>query len=326
MPTTLFTVFISASLLLAACSPAATSVPAPSAAPSAAAPTAASTSAPATGGITVTDGLGRTVTLAVLPKRVISLAPSNTELLFAVGAGAQVVGRDDLSDYPPEVKSLPTVGGNMGNLNLEQITKLQPDLVLAAEINSPEQVKSMENLKLTVYYLNNPKDLNGLYTNLDIVARLTGHLDQAKQLDASLQKRVAAVQTALQNVTSKPKVFYELDGTDPTKPWTAGPDTFIDQLVKIAGGTNVADGMKSGYSQMSLEEVLVQNPDYILLGDAIFGTTPEQVSSRAGWSEIAAVKNKQVLAIDDNLFSRPGPRLVDGLETLAKILHPEAFK
>jgi iron complex transport system substrate-binding protein len=307
--TTFCAIVITASLLLVSCSPAS-------------APSATATPV----GVTLTDGLGRKVTLAAPPKRIISLAPSNTEILFAVGASTQMVGRDDLSDYPAEVKSLPTVGGNMGNLNLEQITKLQPDLVLAAEINSPEQVKSMENLKLTVFYLNNPKDLNGMYTNLDTVAKLTGHEEQATKLDASLRQRVTAVQNILQNVTSRPKVFYELDGTDASKPWTAGPGTFIDQLLLMAGGQNAGDSLGSGYAQMSLEELLVQNPDVILLGDAAYGTTVEQVGKRPGWEAINAVKNGRILTFDDNLVSRPGPRLVDGLETLAKLLHPEMYK
>ena len=320
LPATLCTTLMAASLLLAACSPAA----APTAAISTPAPTAVTTSAPS--GITLTDGLGRKVSLGAPAKRIVSLAPSNTEILFAIGAGAQVVGRDDLSDYPPEVKSLATVGGNMGNLNLEQITKLQPDLVIAAEINSPEQVKSMENLKLTVFYLNNPKDLNGLFANLDTVAKLTGHVEQGKQLDTSLQKRIIAVQTTLQKATSRPKVFYELDATDASKPWTAGPGTFIDQLVQMAGGKNVGDSLSSGYAQMSLEDLLVQNPEVVLLGDAVYGTTVAQVDKRPGWDAITAVKNGQIVSVDDNLFSRPGPRLVDGLETLAKVLHPELFK
>jgi iron complex transport system substrate-binding protein len=307
--TTFCTIVITASLLLASCSPA-----------------PATGAAPTPVGVTLTDGLGRKVTLAAPPKRIISLAPSNTEILFAVGAGAQVVGRDDLSDYPAEVKSLPSVGGNMGNLNLEQITKLQPDLVLAAEINSPEQVKSMENLKLTVFYLNNPKDLNGLYINLDTVAKLTGHEEQARTLDASLRQRVTAVQNTLQNATSRPKVYYEIDGTDASKPWTAGPGTFIDQLLQRAGAQNVGDSLSGGYAQISLEELLVQNPDVILLGDAAYGTTVEQVGKRPGWEAINAVKNGRILTFDDNLVSRPGPRLVDGLETLAKLLHPEMYK
>jgi iron complex transport system substrate-binding protein len=242
-----------------------------------------------------------------------------------VGAGAQVVGLDQFSDYPEAAKSLPSVGGSMSNYDLEAITALHPDLVLAAQINTADQVKAIENLGIKVYYLANPTDLNGLYTNLEIVGELTGHSDDAKALVASLQQRVSKVTDALANVTEKPLVYYELDDTDPAKPWTPGPNTFLAQLVKLAGGRSVGEALTSDYAQISLENLLVQNPDIILLGDAAYGTTADQVAQRAGWSALAAVKANKIYAFDDDLISRPGPRMVDGLEALAKLLHPEVF-
>jgi iron complex transport system substrate-binding protein len=297
-------------VLLSACSPAAQSTPA---------------TAPATepAGITLTDGLGRTVTLAGPAQRIVSLAPSNTEILFAVGAGSQVVGRDDFSNYPEAALALPSVAGSMGEYNLEQVVSLQPDLVLAAEINTPEQVKAIEDLGLTVFYLSNPKDLDGVYAMLRTVATLTGRETETEALVASLQARVAAVTEQLADVQDRPKVFYELDGSDPAKPWTAGPGTFIDLLINLAKGQNVAAGLGGQWAQISQEELLVQNPDIILLGDAAYGTTPEQVAARAGWEAIAAVQTGQVMLFNDDTVSRPGPRLVDALEALADLLHPE---
>jgi len=283
------------------------------------------TTTPTTPTITLTDGLNRTVTLAGPAERVVSLAPSNTEILYAIGADTQVVGRDEFSDYPEEAKSLPSVGGSMSNYDLEAIAALHPDLVLAAQINTQDQVKAIENLGITVYYLANPTDLDGLYANLETVGELTGHSNDAKALVTSLQQRVGNVENALANVTTKPLVYYELDGTDPAKPWTPGPDTFLTQLVKLAGGRSVGESLTSDYAQISLEDLLVQNPDIILLGDAAYGTTPEQVAQRAGWSTLAAVKANKIYAFDDDLISRPGPRMVDGLEALAKLLHPDVF-
>jgi iron complex transport system substrate-binding protein len=126
--------------------------------------------------------------------------------------------------------------------------------------------------------------------------------------------------------SQKPTVFYELDGTDPTKPWTAGPGSFIDAMLTLAGGMNIGAGLKDQYAQISSEELVAQNPDVILLGDAPYGVTVESVGQRAGWKAIKAMKNNAVYTFDDNLVSRPGPRLIDGLETLAKLLHPELFK
>lgn len=274
----------------------------------------------------LTDDLGREVSLSAPAQRIVSLAPSNTEILFAVGCGGQVVGRDDFSDHPETAATLPGVGGSMGNYDLEAIAALKPDLVLAAQINTPEQVHSLENLGIRIYYLGNPTDLEGMYANLRTVATLCGKQAEADQLINSLKARVAIVLNKLKYATEKPLVFYELDGSDPGKPWTPGPDTFLSKLISLAGGRNVGDSLSTDYAQISLEELLVQNPDLILLGDAAYGTTAEQVAARAGWQNLQAVKNGQILPFDDDLVSLPGPRLVDGLEQLTRILHPEAFK
>ncbi len=278
------------------------------------------------GAIDLKDGLNREVKLAGPAKRIVSMAPSNTEILYAIGAGGQVVGRDDFSDYPAAAKSLPSIGGNNGTYNMEAIAALKPDLVLASELNTPEQVSSLEKLNLTVYYLKNPADLNGLYVNLQIVAQLTGTQSQADTLIQGLKQRVSAVTSKLANVTDHPKVYYELDATDPTKPYTAGPGTFVNSLMTMAGGQNVGGTLKDAYAIISPEVLITQNPDIIVLGDSAYGVTPDSLSKRPGWEAIAAVKNNKIYPFDDNLVSRPSPRLVDGLEALAKIVHPELFK
>ncbi len=284
---------------------------------SACAPVAAST--PTSAALTLKDGLGRQVTFPGPAKKIVSLAPSNTEILYAIGAGVDVIGRDEFSDYPPEVKSLPSVGGSMGKYDLEEIARLQPDLVLAASLNTPEQVQSIEALGLKVFLIANPTDFNGLYANILTAGQLTG---VAEQLVAALQQRVKAVEDNVARVTSRPKAFYELDATDPAKPWTAGPGSFIDSLIKMAGGVNVAGSLNSDYAQISQEELIAANPDVILLGDGAYGVTTAQVAARPGWAGMTAVKNNRIITFDDNLASRPGPRLVDGLELVYKALHP----
>jgi cobalamin transport system substrate-binding protein len=273
----------------------------------------------------LTDGLGRKVEFTGPVLRVVSMAPSNTEILYAIGAGPQLVGRDEFSDYPVEAKSLPSVGGSMGQYSYEQIAALKPDLVLAGGINTPEQVKALEDLGLKVFYLGNPTTLEEMYVNLETVAKLTGHEADAAALIDSLKVRVKAVDGKLAAATEKPVVFYEIDASDPNKPYTTGPGTFIDLLIARAGGQNLP-GLKDAYPQVSLEQIVLANPAVILLGDAQYGTTPQAVAARPGWSGIAAVQNSRILPFDDNLVSRPGPRLVDGLEALAKAIHPELYK
>jgi iron complex transport system substrate-binding protein len=270
--------------------------------------------------LTFTDGLGREIAFEATPQRIVSLAPSNTEILFAVGAGSQVVGRDEFSDYPPEAMSIEVIGGSFGEYNAEAIVALEPDLVLAAEINPPELVKQLEDLGLTVYYLANPTTLEEMYTNLETVASLTGH--DASELVDSLKARVAAVDEKIMPLSFRPSVFYEIDATDPSKPWTYGPNTFGDLLISRAGGFNVGNIASDPYPQLSLEQIVTANPSVIILGDAIWGVTPESVLERPGWESIEAVKSNNIFPIDDNLISRPGPRLVDGLEQLANLLHP----
>jgi len=274
---------------------------------------------------TYTDSLGREITLEAPPQRIVSLAPSNTEILFAVGAGSQVVGRDEFSDYPEEAASIDNIGGSFGEYNAEAIVALEPDLVLAAEINPPELVQQLEDLGLTVYYLGNPTSLEEMYTNLETVAALSGH--DATELVESLKARVAAVDDKIMPLSSRIPVFYEIDATDPTKPWTYGPGTFGDLLISRAGGYNIGGNAENDpYPQISIEQVVAANPSVIILGDSMWGVTPESVVERPGWETIPAVQSNSIYPFDDNLVSRPGPRLVDGLEQLAKLLRPDLFE
>ena len=273
--------------------------------------------------ITIVDGLDREVTLVEPAQKVVSLAPSNTEILFAIGAGEQVIGRDEFSDYPSQAADLPSIGGGFGDYNLEAIVDLAPDLILAAEINTPEQVKALEDLGLTVFLLSNPISLDEMYENLFTVAELTAHMSEAEDLVDTLRSRVSKVESDIESAEDQPTVFYELDATDPSAPWTAGSSTFIDTLITMAGGENIASDMEGQYLQISIEALLIRDPQVILLGDAAYGITPESLLDRTGWSNISAVVNDRIYTFDDNLVSRPGPRLVDGLEQLASLLHPE---
>jgi iron complex transport system substrate-binding protein len=278
------------------------------------------------GPITLTDGLNRKVALDAPAQKIVSLSPPIAEMLFAVGAGQQVIGRDTFSDFPESAKALPDVGGSYGKYSLETIVKLAPDLVIAGSINTPELVQSIEDLGLKVYYLANPSDLNGTFTALNTLGTLSGHTTEADKLVKTLSGRVDAVKAALKTISSMPTVYYELDATDPAKPYTPGPGTFYTSLIETAGGVNFGASLSGEWAQVSLEALLTVNPDLILLGDAMWGITPESVAQRPGWNALTAVKQGHVLPFDDNLIARIGPRQVDGLEALARVLHPEAFK
>jgi iron complex transport system substrate-binding protein len=277
--------------------------------------------------LSFTDGLGHKITLESPARRVVSLAPSNTEILFAVGAGAQMIGRDSFSDYPAEAGNVPDIGGGFTALNTELILSKKPDLVLAAPLTPPEQIADLQNVGLPVFVVPNPKTFTELYANLQTVGRLTGHEADAATLIDALKGRVDAVARTLAGATQKPLIYYELDATDPNAPYTSGPGTFVALLIDEAGGTNFGANLNGEWVQVSVEELLAKQPDLIVLGDHTYGgVTPEQVASRTGWQALKAVQQQKVFIFDDNLVSRPGPRLVDGLEAMARLLHPELFK
>ena len=178
------------------------------------APAASPTPAP----ITLTDGLGKSFTFDKPVQKIVSLAPSNTEILFAIGAGNQVVARDTFSDYPEAAQQVKDIGGGWGEVDTEAIVALAPDLVLAAEINAAEQVKALEDLGLKVYYLSNPKTLDGMYDNLRTVARLTGHEDETETLIELLKSRVAAVDTKIAGVTDQARGLLRAGWHRPQRP------------------------------------------------------------------------------------------------------------
>jgi iron complex transport system substrate-binding protein len=268
------------------------------------------------------DDIGQTVSFSDYPQAIVSLSPSTTEILFAIGAGGQVIGREEFSIYPEEALEVASIGSMWGEMPVEAILALEPDLVVAAQIISEEQVQSLVDLGLQVYWQANPADFDGLYKNLMDFAVLTGHESEAEALVTDLAARVSYVQDTVSAYDYEPSVFYELDGTEPANPWTTGSGTFIDYIIGLAGGSNAASALQGDYAQISAEELIVEDPDVILLGDAVYGTTPKSVAERPGWDAIKAVQTGSILPIDPNTLSVPGPRLVDGLEAIAAAIHP----
>lgn len=309
---------------LAACA----SAPTPTSIP----PTAVPASTKPTASLTVTDGANRTVIVTGAPQRIVSLAPSTTEIAFALGLGSRVVAVDTLSDYPAEAKNL-TNKISVFPVNYEQVVSFKPDLVLAAGIQGPDEIKKLEDLKLTVLVVGAPTTtFDSVMSDIALVGKVTGTDAQAKKVTDAMKQRTDAVKAKIANAQTKPRVYWELDATDPAKPYTPGPGSFINDMITLAGGVNVAANAKTAYPQFSAEEIIAANPDMIILSDSCSffnnpGCVPvETIKTRNGWSAISAVKADKVFPIDDNLVSRPGPRIVDGLEAAARLIHPELFK
>jgi iron complex transport system substrate-binding protein len=281
------------------------------------------TPAPATSSLK--DDLGRAITIKGTPQRIVSLAPSNTEILFALNLGSKVVGIDDYSDYPAGAANITHVGAPFPNFSIETITSLKPDLAVAFGYTLPDYASQLEALGIPVVVLA-PKDINGVINDITLIGQITGSNSQAKKITADMQTRLNAV-VAKTKGAALSRVFWEFDATDPAKPWTAGPGSFNDALITLAGGQNIGAGGPSSSWQMNSEDIIKVDPQIILLDDFQFGTAVDSVGKRPGWATISAVKNNAVYPITDpNLTDRPGPRIIDGLEMVAKLIHPELFK
>ncbi|HEU5287920.1 MAG TPA: cobalamin-binding protein [Candidatus Limnocylindria bacterium] len=302
-------------LLLAACGPSATATV--SASPSIA-PTTAAT--PSAFPVTVADFQGRSVSVASRPSRVVSVGPSITEFLFALGAGDRVVGVDDFSDQPAAAAKLEKVGGV--KVNIEKVVALRPDLVLSVKF-SDGTIERLAGAGIPVLVVD-PQTIGDVTRTAILVGRAVGA--DGERLALQIDQRLQQVRAAVAGATTKPRVFHEVDASDPAKPFTVGPGSYIHDLIAIAGGVNVAANAGSAYPQISLEEIVRADPEVIVLGDADYGTTVDQVGARPGWSGMAAVRNKKVFPISDSLVSRPGPRVGDAAEAYARLLHPEVFR
>lgn len=275
---------------------------------------------PAQAPIVVVDDQHTTLTLQTAPQRIIALAPNVTEILFSLGLGPRVVGVSVDSDYPPAASKLPVVYTLNGPV-LEKILALKPDLLISAAIVPQTTVNKLRSLHLRVL-VTDPSDISGILHDITLVGDAAGIPKTAAKEVAGLQRRISAVTRAVATTRTRPTVFYELDKTL----YTVGHGSFMDSLISMAGGRNIAAGINNPYPQLSAETLLADNPQVILLGDAAYGTTVAGVAARPGWSALSAVKHHRVYPFDDNLASRPGPRIVDGLEKLAALLHPGVIR
>ncbi|MHB1134508.1 MAG: ABC transporter substrate-binding protein [Chloroflexota bacterium] len=271
---------------------------------------------------TIQDDAGRSVTLAKEPRRIVSLSAGNTELLYAAGLQDRVVGVDDYSDYPAEVKAKEKVGG-FSKPSIEKIVSLTPDLVLATGIHTKGVVADLESRGLTVAVVQ-AATIDAVPQNLRFLGRLTGNLAETEKAAADIERRVKAIADKTASA-AKQRVFFEIS-PDLSSP---GPGTFIDDMIAKAGGENISRDGQGAWPKLNSEAVVMKDPQIIFLGDhgsSTGGVTPEIVKARPGWTSIAAVRDNRIIPVPDrNLTDRPGPRAVEGLEFIAQTLHPQLF-
>jgi len=273
----------------------------------------------------IVDGLGRQVTINAVPQRIVSLAPSNTEILFALGLGDKVVGVTEYCNYPEAAKTKPKVGG-FSTVDIEKVVSLRPDLVLATQIHSKTIIPALEKLGLTVVALT-PSSLTGVLDSITLVGKITGQDKQASELIKDLSTRIKAIADKTQKLSpaQRPRVFY-VTWHDPL--WTAGTGTLSNDVISQAGGQNIASDI-SGDKTIDLETVINRDPEVIIVsvGMGAGEDLPWQyIKSESRLKNTQALLTDRVYKIDGDLIHRPGPRIVEALEQMAQFIHPELFE
>ena len=303
----LLTLFIALTLALTACG----EEERPAVGPE---PTAAATDFP----VTVTRSDGHELTIAEAPQRIASLSPAATEVLYAVGAGPQIVATDLQSDYPAEAGS--TTKLDAFQPNLEAIAGVEADLIIIAS-NQDDIVQALDRLGETVLFLEVPETIDGVMEQVRLLARASGHAEEGERLAQEMKERIEAVTGRLADVEEGPRVYHELDNTF----FTVAPNSFVGDFYSLLKAHNIAEGAPTAYPQLSQEEILDRDPEVIILADADAGESAQTVKARPGWGVISAVKNDRIYVVDPDIVSRPGPRVADALEQLARVLYPEKF-
>ena len=274
---------------------------------------------------TFIDGLGRTVNIEEMPETIISLAPSNTEILYALGLEDKVVGVTEYCDYPEAAQDKPKIGG-FSTVDIERVVEIQPDLILAANKHKDDIIPALEGLGLTVFALD-PKTLDELLEAITLVGEITGQEEAASLLVTEMSNRIEAVTGETDNLPAaqRLRVFY-VTWHDPLM--TVGSGALHNGLIQQAGGINIFQDLTENYPKISLEAVIEANPQVIITGIAM-GTGKELpfefISTEPRLEDVDARINNRIYAITNDLVSRSGPRIVDALEQLAKMIHPEIF-
>ena len=275
--------------------------------------------------LSITDDSGATATFDAPPQRVVSLNPGLTEITFALGHGDALVAVDSFSDYPEDARAIQPRLTTYPNPSVEMLVALKPDVVLSLA-ESDDAIAQIRSQGIPVLKFL-PRDYDATAELIRTLSRLYGSPDAGEAVATDMLTRRDAVVAAVAGAP-RPRVLEELDASEPDKPFVAGPNGFYGQLIDLAGGANIFGDLPSDVGQVGAESIIARDPEVIVLTDADLPfnpQTPEMVAARPGWSTTTAVRNHAIYSVDAALYSTPGPRLAQGLEGLARLLHPDRF-
>lgn len=276
--------------------------------------------------VTIKDALGNDVVLEKKPEKIVSLIPSNTEIAYALGAGKEIVGVSDFDNYPEDVTKKEKIGGM--EVNLEKIISLQPNLVLAhasTAHNSEAGLQQLKDAGITVLVVNDAQNFDQVFDSISMIGKATGEAKKADELIQGMKDKLAEIKEKAKDIIEKKKVFVEVSPAPDI--FTTGKNTFMNEMITMINAENLANDQE-GWIQLDQEEIIKRNPDVIITtyGGYEEEKPADQVLSRKGWENVTAVKNKQVIDVDSDRVTRSGPRIVEGVEDLAKAIYPEVFK
>lgn len=270
---------------------------------------------------TVKDDRGVEFTFDKVPETIVSMQPSNTEILFALGQGDKIVGVTEYDEYPKEALEIERIGSTL-EFNGERIIELKPDVAFAYD-NAPEEtLKLLEDAGLKVFVINSSESIADVYENIEKIAQVVKQEEQAKTVIDDIKAKIAAVQEKVASVETPKNVYFEIAPAPSI--YTTGSGTFQQELLELANVKNVFDDQEQ-WVQVSEEQVIEKNPD-VILSSVSDESDVDVILGRAGWDKIAAVQNKDVYYVEKNVVSRPGPRIGEALEIIAKAVYPDLFK
>lgn len=268
--------------------------------------------------LTVTDFMGREKTIDKEPERIASMAPSNTEVLYELGLEDKIVGVSDYDDYPPEAEEKPRLGG-FSTPNIEAIIAAEPDVVLVGSSFGEENAKKLEDVGIPVL-VTVPEAFEDIYKSYDIIGKITGATEKADEIVQKIRDGIAEVQKKVEG-KARPKVYFVVSMGQSN--YTAGKGTFIDEVIKIAGGENVASDVE-GWQDYSLEKLVEHDPDIIVASK--HAGEVDKLVDMPGYRDTTAAKNGKIFIIDDNIIVRPTSRILEGINQMVRIIHPEIDK
>ena len=275
--------------------------------------------------LTLTDATKTKVTIEKKPEKIVSLIPSNTEIVFALGLDKEVVGVTDFDNYPEAATKKEKIGGQ--EINVEKIISLKPDLVLAHASwasNAEAGLQQLKDAGIAVFVVNDAQNFDQVFDSIDMIGKATGETVKANEIISEMKEKLEDIKAKASEIKEKKKVLVEVSPAPEI--YTSGKNTFMDQMLRLINAENIANDQE-GWIKIDQEAMIKRNPDVIVTTYGYYVKNPvDQVLTRKGWETVNAVKNKHVVDVDSDRVTRTGPRIVEGVEDLAKAVYPDIFK